>query len=688
MHQRTVRATALILGVALTLAAAIVLWQGSRESMATEQAQDRTLTAAAQSSAALLAEHFERAVAADLQLAAQPAFRDFYQLPGTVRQKVGSHSPVLRRAEQGLLAIEKIFPGAVSEVCFIDLRSGQEIARVVDGKPAVAADLSPDESGAVFFKPTSRQPVGVPYQSEPYVSEDTGLWVVATATLITVAGEPRALVHFETSVESLRADALTASGSVQVRVVDAPTGTVMLDENVEQVAGSDLGVPDDPTFADLSTEMVEDGTGQIGGVRAAVESLPLSGGLEATNANNWVVAATAPVTSAGLGAAATPIVVALLAVGLPLLGFAFLAFTRGRSRAREDRRREAAERAILDERMDQLSAAMALAASGELDVRFDVDLGDPRMNALAQGFDATMTHLRTLVAQAQFSGSRLAESAAELRASSTHQARAAAEQSTAVTETTATVEELAATAAQIADTATDVADSAKQTLDLTEEGLTAVRDSVSAMERITEKVESIATSSATLDEKVNEIGRILALIDELSEQTNLLALNAAIEAARAGEHGRGFAVVAAEVRKLAERAQESTALIQSLVTEIQAYTQNTVAASEAGAREASHGVQVAGSAESALGRIADMVDNTTSAVAEISVATRQQRSASDQVVTAMGQVAEVAQQFAAGSKQAASSAVEINQLAGEFDQSISAFQTDGGDRETTQVPHT
>lgn len=125
------------------------------------------------------------------------------------------------------------------------------------------------------------------------------------------------------------------------------------------------------------------------------------------------------------------------------------------------------------------------------------------------------------------------------------------------------------------------------------------------MNQLSEQSREASHTISRLKAHGDQIGTVLVSIQEISEQTNLLALNAAIEAARAGEQGRGFAVVADEVRALANRAQQSTAEINQMISQLQQDTQNAVDIMEKGAQLASQGVHEVNEAQQGLSDIRD-----------------------------------------------------------------------------------
>ena len=585
---------------------------------------------------------------------------------------------VARDPSAGALAyVETVFPGVTGLVC-VTAVDGTVRQCAKGGEAVPAEDLPVDLREAPFFEPTASLAPGQVYQSEPYLSESIGEWVVASATPLERDGETESIVSLEIVLEGIRLEALRAEGTDTVlRVVTADRGLVVLDSRYPPGAATRAAAGKESDFVGRVRGIDDNEILDLDDVRAAFAPVQQSRRLPGITETKWLVVATAPRPPGPLTSALTPTTTLLLVAGIGLLGGALRSQRALRRRRRLEADRTRIERDLLARQLNEMSDALGRASTGDLGVRLPVqDLQDETMARLAGSFDDTLRQLRALVGHAQATGVQLSHSAEELQLLSRQQASSASEQSAAVTQTTTTVQELAATAAQIAETADAVATTAGETLRLAADGRAAVVTSVEAMDRIADRVGSIALSSAGLGERIQEIGRILELIDDLSDQTNLLALNAAIEAARAGEQGRGFAVVAAQVRTLAERAQDSTSRIQSIVTEIRTHAQATIAASEDGAREVQSGGRAVRDVATALDMIEEKVDETTAAAREISIATQQQRSASDQVVVAMTQVSEVARRVATGSKEGAGAASGLASLAGEMQESIASFSVD------------
>lgn len=281
-----------------------------------------------------------------------------------------------------------------------------------------------------------------------------------------------------------------------------------------------------------------------------------------------------------------------------------------------------------------LTRGVALAnavAGGDLTQEIHVDSRD-EVGMLISAMKRMVDNLRGVVSQVQSASGNVAAGSHQLSSSAEQLSGGATEQAAAAEEASSSMEQMSANIRQNADNATQTEKMAVKSAEDAKEGGTAVAGTVAAMREIAEKI---------------------SIIEEIARATDLLALNAAIEAARAGEHGKGFAVVATEVRKLAERSQESAGEISRLSTS---------------------SVSVAENAGVMLDRIVPDIQKTAELVQEISAASNEQNAGASQVNTAIGQLDQVIQQNASAAEQMAATAEELSSQAEELQRAIGFFR--------------
>ena len=163
-----------------------------------------------------------------------------------------------------------------------------------------------------------------------------------------------------------------------------------------------------------------------------------------------------------------------------------------------------------------------------------------------------------------------------------------------------------------------------------------------------------------IEEKSNQVERIIKAIDDIAFQTNILALNAAIEAARAGVYGKGFAVVADEVRNLAgksaDAAAETSVLIESTIHAV------------------NKGVNIVDHAAKTLGDVMDGSEKSKEMVSDIAGSMEADAKSISEVSKGLEEVSKVVQQNSATSEESSASSQDLNENAASLKEMISRIQ--------------
>ncbi|HYV43591.1 MAG TPA: methyl-accepting chemotaxis protein [Myxococcaceae bacterium] len=323
-----------------------------------------------------------------------------------------------------------------------------------------------------------------------------------------------------------------------------------------------------------------------------------------------------------------------------------------------------------------LEALLQLVRTGDLSKKWNTQTENPQLGPLLEGFAKVIETLRTFVREINEAALRLSSSANQVLAASTQHETSSTEQAAAIHETTATMEELKHASAQIAENAGAVARVAEETLGAARAGRGAIGEFIQAMQQIRNDGVAVADSIAKLSKRVERIGTVVEVIDEIADRSDLLALNAALEGSRAGEAGKGFSIVAAEMRRLAENVLDSTKEIKNLITEIREATAAAASAADASKAATESGEKLGSVAAQSVEGILAGVQETSDAARVINLATQQQRTATEQVVASMAEIEDVTRQTTQASKQATGAAAELTTLAGRLAELIKRFKAD------------
>ena len=373
----------------------------------------------------------------------------------------------------------------------------------------------------------------------------------------------------------------------------------------------------------------------------------------------------------------TGLAIAIPALGiiLALIAFLFCVFKLLVLRGESDKKRVSRLQDEYDRNQNAILRLLdEIADLADGDLRSYATVSEDFTGAIADSINFAIDQLRDLVSRITETSQEVAQYTASTQGITNQLAEASKHQAQEIAGASAAINEMAMSIDQVSSNAEESAVVAERSVKIAANGANVVNRSIEGMDIIREQIQETSKRIKRLGESSQEIGNIVALINDIADQTNILALNAAIQASMAGEAGRGFAVVADEVQRLAERSASATKQIETLVKTIQTDTNEAVISMEQTTSEVVRGANLSKDAGVALDEIQNVSGNLAKLIANISDAAKLQSASAGHIATTMNVVQEITSQTTTATFDTARSVSELANMAEALRESVTDFK--------------
>lgn len=252
------------------------------------------------------------------------------------------------------------------------------------------------------------------------------------------------------------------------------------------------------------------------------------------------------------------------------------------------------------------------------------DLGEDDVGIVAKSFKSLLGKFAAIIRDISCSNQTVQSESAKLQCLADESNASVERQFNMTQQVSEAVDKMISAIENVGSSIERVADDVDEVNSAAENGHTVINSTISSLRNLGEEISKAAHVVDELATSGEQVSNVLEVITQIADQTNLLALNAAIEAARAGEHGRGFAVVSDEVRTLANRTQESTQEINTIISAFKQGSEAAVLAMRRSEEQAQETIKMADGAGSSLTTIAGLSSKINEDTSLVSAASQEQ----------------------------------------------------------------